>query len=60
MNFDKKRFDPNEIPSEVEVSIVKMIVITQEDCIKVFKKKGTLAMHNHNASVRFYMPKLYI
>ena len=33
VNFDKKRSVPNEIPSEVEVSVVKMIVITQDDCI---------------------------
>ena len=32
VNFDKKRSVPNEIPSEVEVSIVKMIVITWDDC----------------------------
>ena len=33
VNFDKKRSFPKEIPSEVEVSVVKMIVITQDDCI---------------------------
>ena len=33
VNFDKKRFVPNEIPSDVEVSIVKMIVM-RDDCIK--------------------------
>ena len=33
VNFDKKRSIPNEIPPEVEVSIVKMIIITLDDCI---------------------------
>ena len=33
LNFDKKRSVPNEIQSEVEVSVVKMIVITRDDCI---------------------------
>ena len=33
VNFDKKRSVPKEIPSEVEVSIVKMIVITRDNCI---------------------------
>ena len=33
VNFDKKRSVPKRIPSEVEVSIVKMIVITPDDCI---------------------------
>ena len=32
INFGKKRSVPKEIPSEVEVSIVKMIVITRDDC----------------------------
>ena len=32
VNFDKKRFVPNEIPSEVEVSVVKVVVITWDDC----------------------------
>ena len=31
VNFDKKRSVPNEIPSEVEVSGVKMIGITRDD-----------------------------
>ena len=31
VNFDKKRSVSNEIPSEVEVSIVKMIVIKRDD-----------------------------
>ena len=33
VNFHKKRSVPKEIPSEVEVSVVKMIVITWDDCI---------------------------
>ena len=33
VNFDKKRSVPKEIPSEVEVSVVQMIVITRDDCI---------------------------
>ena len=32
VNFHKKRSVPTEIPSEVEVSVVK-IVITRDDCI---------------------------
>ena len=32
VNFDKKISVPKEIPSEVEVSVVKMIVITRDDC----------------------------
>ena len=36
VNFNKKRSVPNEIPSEVEVSVVKMIVITRDDCISSF------------------------
>ena len=32
VNFDKKRSVPKEIPSEVEVSFIKMIVITREEC----------------------------
>ena len=32
VNFHKKLSVPKEIPSEVEVSVVKMIVITQDDC----------------------------
>ena len=32
VNFYKKRSVPKEISSEVEVSVVKMIVITQDDC----------------------------
>ena len=45
--FDKKRSVPKEISSEVEVSVVKMIVITRDDCmyqcIKIadFKVKGS-------------------
>ena len=35
LNFDKKRSVPNEIQSEVEVSVVKMIVITRDDCIRI-------------------------
>ena len=31
VNFDKERSVPKEIPSEIEVSVVKMIVITQDD-----------------------------
>ena len=38
VNFDKKRSVPKEIPSEVEVSVVKMIVITGDDCILKFPK----------------------
>ena len=33
VNFHKKRSVLKEIPSEVEVSVVKMIVITRDDCI---------------------------
>ena len=33
VNFDKKRSVPKENPLEVEVSVVKMIVITGDDCI---------------------------
>ena len=33
VNFHKKRSFPKEIQSEVEVSIVKVIVITRDDCI---------------------------
>ena len=33
IDFDKTRSVPNEIPSEVEVSVVKMILITWDDCI---------------------------
>ena len=33
VNFHKKRSIPKEIPSEVEVSVVKMLVITRDDCI---------------------------
>ena len=33
VNFHKKRSVPEEIQSEVEVSIVKMIVITRDNCI---------------------------
>ena len=33
VNFHKKRSVPKEIPSEVEVSVVKTIVITWDDCI---------------------------
>ena len=33
VNFDKKRSVPKEIPSEVKVSIVKMIVITRDNCM---------------------------
>ena len=33
VNFHKKRSLTKEIPAEVEVSIVKMIVITRDDCI---------------------------
>ena len=36
VNFDKKISVPKEIPSEVEVSVVKMIVITRDDCICKF------------------------
>ena len=32
VNFDEKRSIPKEIPPEVEVYIVKMIVITRDDC----------------------------
>ena len=32
VNFDKKRSVPKEIPLDVKVSIVKMIVIMQDDC----------------------------
>ena len=32
VNFDKKRSVPKGIPLEVEVSVVKMIVITRDDC----------------------------
>ena len=32
VNFNKKRSGPKEIPLEVEVSVVKMIVISQDDC----------------------------
>ena len=35
VNFHKKRSVPKEIPLEVEVSIVKMIVITRGDCISI-------------------------
>ena len=31
----RKRSVPKEIPLEVEVSIVKMIVITRDDCISL-------------------------
>ena len=31
VNFDKKSSVPKEIPSEVEVSVVKMIVISQDN-----------------------------
>ena len=31
VNFDKERSVPKEIPSEVEVSVVKMFVITRGD-----------------------------
>ena len=37
LNFDKKRSVPNEIQSEVEVSVVKMIVITRDDCTSPWK-----------------------
>ena len=37
MNFDKKRSVPNEIPLEVEVFVVKMIVITRDDCTNIVK-----------------------
>ena len=33
INFHKKRSVPKEIPSEVEVSVVKMITITRDDCM---------------------------
>ena len=32
VNFHKKRSVPKEIPSEVEVSVIKMIVIMRDDC----------------------------
>ena len=32
VNFHKKRSVPKEIPSEVEVSVVKMILITRDYC----------------------------
>ena len=32
VNFHKKRSVPKEILSEMEVSVVKMIVITRNDC----------------------------
>ena len=32
VNFHQKRSIPKAIPSEVEVSVVKLIVITQDDC----------------------------
>ena len=34
VNFDKKRSVSNEILLEVEVSVVKMIIIMRDDCIK--------------------------
>ena len=45
VNFDKKRSVPKEIPSEVEVSVVKMIVITRDNCmyIKIFPDDVELA-----------------
>ena len=33
VNFHKKRSIPKEIPLEVKVSVVKMIVIMRDDCI---------------------------
>ena len=35
VNFHKKRSVPKEILSEVEVSVIKTIVITRDDCITV-------------------------
>ena len=35
VNFHMKRSVPKEIPSEVEVSLVKMIVITWDNCITI-------------------------
>ena len=37
VNFHKKRSVPKEIPSEVKISIVKMIVITRDDCIAIYR-----------------------
>ena len=37
VNFDKKRSVPKEILSEVEVSVVKMIFITRDDCTYIVK-----------------------
>ena len=34
VNFDKKRSVPNEVLSEVKVSVVKMIIITRDDCMQ--------------------------
>ena len=44
VNFAMKRSVPKEIPSEVEVSVVKMIVITRDDCIskKTFRNAKSL------------------
>ena len=39
VNFDKKRFVANEIPSKVDVSFVKMIVITWDNCIIEFRMR---------------------
>ena len=39
VNFVKKRSVPKEILSEAEVSVVKMVVITRDDCIFLFEIK---------------------
>ena len=36
VNFDKKSCVPKEIPSEVKVSVVQMIVIMRDDCISKY------------------------
>ena len=43
VNFDKKRLVPNEIPSAVEVLVVKMIVLTRDDCIIFITMQNQLA-----------------
>ena len=44
VNSDKKRSVPNGIPAEVEVSVVKMIVITWDNCTEQIQNSKALTM----------------